>query len=84
MRSVLTTVVNEDLTDAASTVRCPTMLVYGAQDDDTPPEMGSRFQKLIPNSEFVVLDGFDHTSIVQQGRHQVVHLINRFMGGLAQ
>lgn len=84
MRAILNGVVREDLSRAASTVVCPTLLIFGAEDRDTPPEMGSRYRNLISRSELVVLDGFDHTNILDKGRHQVVHLINRFTRDLAQ
>lgn len=84
MRAILSRVVSEDLSAQALSVKCPTLLVYGAEDRDTPPEMGSRLKSLIPKSELVVLDGFDHTNILQQGRHQVVHLISRFTRDLAR
>jgi pimeloyl-ACP methyl ester carboxylesterase len=82
MRSILTKVVTEDLTACASTVRCPTLLIYGDQDQDTPPEMGKRFQALIAHSELVILEGFGHTDIILKGRYQVSNLINRFLRNL--
>lgn len=79
MRPILVRVVNEDLSSIARTVACPVLLVYGADDEDTPPEMGSRFQSLIPAAELVVLDGLDHMAVLRQGRHQTVRLIQRFL-----
>ncbi len=84
MRAILNGVVSEDLSSQASAVQCPTLLVYGSEDRDTPPEMGSRFKTLIAKSELVVLEGFDHTNILEQGRHQVVHLISGFARDLAR
>jgi hypothetical protein len=34
---------------------------------------------LIPKAELVVLDGFDHLGLLHQGRHQVVHNVQRFL-----
>ncbi|HTT81198.1 MAG TPA: alpha/beta hydrolase, partial [Stellaceae bacterium] len=42
MRQVLVKAVNEDLSAAARAVHCPTVLVYGADDRDTPPDIGER------------------------------------------
>ena len=84
MRAILTGVVNENLTAEAASVNCPTLLIYGANDNDTPPEMGRRYQALIARSELVVLEGFDHMSVIQQGRHQVAHLIQGFLERLCR
>ena len=82
MRPIFVKVVNEDLTAIAPKVDCPVLLIYGADDKDTPPELGVRFQCLIPGAKLVVLDGFDHLGIINQGRHQTVQQIQRFLTSL--
>ena len=52
--------VSEDLSDAAAKVSCPTLLIYGRNDTETPLEIGERLQTLIPESELAVLDGYGH------------------------
>src|SRR3954449_6680995 len=42
LRPVLSRVVSEDLSQVASAVRCPTLLIYGSEDTETPPEIGER------------------------------------------
>lgn len=79
LRPILTRVVSEDLTDVAKAVRCPTLLIYGTADTDTPPEIGQRFKNLIPRSELVLLNGFGHLSVLSEGRHQVVLQIRKFL-----
>ncbi|HEX4751104.1 MAG TPA: alpha/beta hydrolase [Bryobacteraceae bacterium] len=79
MRSIFLRVIREDLTQQAQHVACPTLLIYGARDTETPPEIGERLHKLIPNSELAVLDGFTHNSILSEGRHQVAIRIRRFL-----
>lgn len=79
MRPTLVRVVNEDLTPIAKMVNCPVLLVYGAHDQDTPPEMGARFQRLIPRAQLVVLAGIDHLGLLHEGRHQAAHHIHRFL-----
>lgn len=83
MRPILTRVVNEDLTDVAMKVTCPTLLIYGRNDHETPVEIGTRLKSLLPQSDLVILEGYDHYSILSEGRHQVVHLIHEFMAGRA-
>ena len=72
-------VVGEDLTSIAREVRCPTLLLYGANDTETPPEMGKRLQQLIPRSEFAQLEGFNHLSVLSEGRQQVALRIRKFL-----
>lgn len=79
LRSIFVTVVNENLSDEARKISCPVTLVYGAQDTETPPEIGQRLAALIPNSNLVVLDGQDHYSVLDTGRHQTLHLLHNFI-----
>jgi pimeloyl-ACP methyl ester carboxylesterase len=80
MRPIFVRAVNENLTEQAKMVGCPTVLIYGRDDDDTPPEIGERLNRLIPGSELLVLNGFDHHTILTAGKHQLVSEISRFLG----
>jgi pimeloyl-ACP methyl ester carboxylesterase len=82
LRPILTRVVNEDLTAVAKTVECPVLLLYGDRDRDTPPEIGERLHRALPNSKLIVLQGFDHHSILLDGRHQVLRQILGFLEGI--
>jgi pimeloyl-ACP methyl ester carboxylesterase len=79
LRPILVKAVSEDLSEAAGAVRCPVVLVYGDRDRDTPPEIGERLHRLIPCSRLIVLRGFDHWSVLTEGRHQVVQRLSEFM-----
>ena len=79
MRKVFVRVVNEDLTPQAEKVQCPVTLIYGTEDDETPPEFGERLSRLIPNAKLFLLDGQDHYSVLNEGRHQVIKLLNDFI-----
>jgi pimeloyl-ACP methyl ester carboxylesterase len=79
MRPVLVKAVSEDLSDAARAVRCPTVLVHGDGDTESPPEIAERFHALIPGSQLHLLRGFDHYTILTDGRHQVTHLLGEFL-----
>ena len=84
LRPIMVRVIGEDLTDVAKAVRCPTLLIYGSYDTETPPEFGERFKTMISRSELAVLDGFNHLSILTEGRHQVTLRIRKFMESLAR
>ncbi|MCB9982479.1 MAG: alpha/beta fold hydrolase [Rhodospirillales bacterium] len=79
LREILVKVVNEDLSAVAAQIKCPTLLIYGSKDRETPPEIGERLSRIIPGSELILMDGFDHYSILSEARHRVVHRIHSFI-----
>ncbi|MFL6416695.1 MAG: alpha/beta fold hydrolase [Bryobacteraceae bacterium] len=79
LRPILSRVVSENLSDAAAAVSCPTLLLYGSEDTDTPPEIGERLHKLIPGSELSVLQGLGHIDILTRGQHQLALRIRKFI-----
>ncbi|HVC55940.1 MAG TPA: alpha/beta fold hydrolase [Stellaceae bacterium] len=79
LRPILVKAVNEDLTSVARAVRCPTLLIYGDQDRETPPELGLRLNALIPRSRLVMLRGFDHWTVLTEGSHQIVQRLGEFL-----
>ena len=83
LRPILVKAVNEDLSGAARAVRCPVMLVYGDRDSETPPELGARFSALMLQSQLVVLRGFDHWSVLTEGRHQISQRLAEFLEHVA-
>ena len=79
MRPILSRVVAEDLSTVAGQVLCPTLLIYGENDIDTPPEIGERLARLMPDARLILLPGFDHHTILSEGRHQVASRIKAFV-----
>ena len=79
LRPILVRATSEDLSAAARAVRVPTVLVYGDRDRETPPEIGQRFNALIPQSRLVVLRGFDHWTVLTEGHHQIIQILGEFM-----
>ncbi len=78
LRPILVKVVNDDLSDILPNIHIPTLLLYGSEDRETPPEVGKKISKMLPNSTYIELPGFDHLSILNQGRHQLEHQIKQF------
>lgn len=79
LRPIFVRVVNEDLTGVARKVVCPVLLVYGANDDETPPEFGQRFANIIPKAELSILQNQDHYSLLAGGRHLVLKRLIDFL-----
>jgi pimeloyl-ACP methyl ester carboxylesterase len=79
LRPILVKAVTEDLTAIARAIRVPTVLVYGDHDRETPPEMGMRFNKLMPQSRLYVLRGFDHWNLLSDGRHLILQRLGELL-----
>lgn len=82
MRPVLVSAVNEDLSCIARSVACPALLLYGSDDTETPPEIGRRYENLIPIARFEELKGYDHNDILSRGAYQCEALIKAFLEDL--
>jgi len=82
MRDIMVRTVNEDLTDTSRAVQCPVTLVFGEKDEQTPPEMGRRYHEYIQGSRLIELEGFDHYSILTDGRHHVSRIVKKMIEGL--
>jgi pimeloyl-ACP methyl ester carboxylesterase len=66
MRSIFVKVVNHDLTDRLSRIKNSTLLIWGANDTDTPLYMGQIMEKRIPDAGLVVFEGAGHFSYADQ------------------
>jgi DNA-binding NarL/FixJ family response regulator len=51
---------NVDIREAASRIRCPTLVLHAERDRVVPIEEGRLLASLIPNSRFVALDSENH------------------------
>ena len=81
MRNIFMKTVPENLSEDAKNISCPVALYYGEHDGATKPDMGRRYNQLIPNSSFEMFKGLDHFSIASKGQHQIAQRIKKFIGG---
>lgn len=79
LRHVFVRVVNEDLSESARGIKCPVTLIYGSEDTETPPEIGERYARLIQNAKLHIMDGQDHYTVLQNGRHPVIKILSNVM-----
>lgn len=79
LKNILVKTVNEDVSDDARQITCPTFLLWGERDTETPVEMGRRFNELIPKSQFVVLPEKDHFPFIDEGAHVCASYILKFL-----
>jgi 2-hydroxy-6-oxonona-2,4-dienedioate hydrolase len=55
-----------NLSDVLDQIKIPTLLVWGLQDEITPPETALAFHDLIPNSQLKFLDQCGHVPMMEQ------------------
>lgn len=79
LRPSFVKVVNEDLSGIAQEITLPTLIICGERDDQAPPDISRRLNAMIKDSALHLLPGFDHYSILSDGRHQVAALIKGFI-----
>lgn len=83
LRGTLVKTVNEDLTEEASRIQKPTLLIWGELDTETPIEMGHRYNQIIPNSKLISLPGRDHFLFRGEGSHLCAYYIEKFLREIA-
>ncbi|MGA9283999.1 MAG: alpha/beta hydrolase [Solirubrobacteraceae bacterium] len=66
MRPTLVKLVNADLRPFMPAIGVPTLLVWGAEDNDTPVAAAQEMERLIPDAGLVVLEGAGHFSYLDQ------------------
>jgi pimeloyl-ACP methyl ester carboxylesterase len=62
--------VNEDLTESARSIACPTLLLWGTDDAETPPWLGRRYAELLGSRATLrLLPHKDHHLYTGTGAH---------------
>lgn len=79
LRKTLVKTVNEDLSELASRIQCPTLLLWGEQDRQTPLSIAQKFRLLIKNSTLMTFPHKGHEPYLDVGSHLLAQYINRFL-----
>jgi pimeloyl-ACP methyl ester carboxylesterase len=66
LRPTLVKLVNADLREYMPGIAAPTLLIWGAEDAETPVAMARQMERLIPDAGLVVLEGAGHYSYLDQ------------------
>lgn len=77
-RNVFVRIVSDDVSPLLKNVHIPVLLLYGENDDQTPPVMGARYNKLLANSEFHILPALDHYTVLTTGAGLVQTYLREF------
>jgi pimeloyl-ACP methyl ester carboxylesterase len=66
MRECLVRAINEDLTPCLPRIPCPALLIWGAEDQETPLGDGKLMERLIPDAGLIILKKAGHYSFLDQ------------------
>ncbi len=78
MRPTLVRLVNSDLREYLPRISVPTLLVWGADDTDTPLADARLMEQLIPDAGLVVLEEAGHYSYIDQAA-RFVRIVSHFI-----
>lgn len=65
MRQVLVNTVNEDLSECARKIKCPTLLIWGDCDTEAPLEDAKELEKIIKDAGLVVYENGTHYTYLE-------------------
>jgi pimeloyl-ACP methyl ester carboxylesterase len=81
LRPILIRTVNEDLTESVRTIACPTLLVWGTDDTETPPWLARRYAELLgAKATLVLLPHKDHHLYTGTGAHLIGEKMRGWLG----
>ena len=66
MKKTFSNIVEYDLSDLSKNIRCPTLLVYGNKDKQTPMYMAKKLHKNIKQSRLIVFKGCGHFAYIEK------------------
>ena len=78
MRDILVKHVNTDLTENAKKIKCPTIIIWGTNDQAVPIEDAYELEKLIQDSAVIQYDGCTHYAYLER-LGQTVAIIKNFI-----
>ena len=65
MREILVNTVNEDLTECAKKIECPTLLIWGDNDTEAPIEEARELETIMKDAGLVVYEGGSHYTYIE-------------------
>lgn len=77
MRSILTDTVNRDIKEDVKKIKCPTLIVWGSNDEAVSLERAYELEKLISNAGVVVYEGNTHYAYLER-LNQTVNVLKSF------
>jgi len=78
LRKTLVSLVNTDLRDILPNIKCPSLLIWGENDDATPLSDAKIIESLIPDAGLCVIKGTGHFSFCERP-YEANAIINSFI-----
>ena len=78
MRSILVNVINLDLTTYACKINCPTLLIWGSNDQEVPLNEGKKLESIIKDSGLIIYEGLGHYAYLEN-LGQTINILNNFL-----
>lgn len=78
MRNILVKVINQDLSEQATKISCPTLLIWGTLDQEAPIEDARKLEKLLKDGALIELEGYSHYAYLE-ALPQVVNILKKFI-----
>ncbi|MDD2434807.1 MAG: alpha/beta hydrolase [Bacilli bacterium] len=78
MRQVLVNTVNLDITEDVKKITCPTILIWGTNDEAVPIEDAYELESLISDAAVIVYEGCTHYAYLER-LSQTIQIINSFI-----
>lgn len=79
MREILVNTVNEDLSDYASKIEEPTLLIWGDRDEEALLDEAKMLENILPDGALIILPGTHYAYL--ENINQVLNILNSFLGG---
>ncbi len=70
--------IRHNLGEELGQIKVPTLLIWGKNDNVTPPFVGEEFNKLIPNSELAFIDKCGHAPMMEVP-NEFNHILEKFL-----
>ena len=77
MKKTLVMSLKEDMSDTASQVKIPALLIYGESDTATPVYMAKEYNRLIASSELYTLPNINHLSVLTSPH--TINIMEKFL-----
>ena len=77
MRDILVKTVNQDLSENAKKIKCPTLLIWGENDEAVPVSEAKELDNLLKDSALIILPGTHYCYL--ENLNQVVNILYNFI-----
>lgn len=78
MRKILVNTINQDLSQEAKLIKCPTLLIWGDRDDEAPLEEAKELEQIIDDAGLIVFPNSTHYAYLEN-LNQVIKILKEFL-----